>query len=450
MAVEPCQATCARRAIGDPLSAPPLTQAPQMGSRRGRAPRNPNEYERGDPPVDHVVTFPLENRVQRLRARLAHAEHLEGVRPSVVVSPYRICPIGAHVDHQGGPVLGTAIDAETLFAFAPSGSADCRLESANFEGRFEMTMGTTQDAPEGWGRYFWAACATLLPRISGEPRGVVGLVEGSLPGGGLSSSASVVLAYLRAIAHVNGLDIGPEEIVGLSRRAENEYVGVKCGILDPACIVASRRDHLVAIDTQVPRFEPVAGARASDGVFLVAFSGVDRNLRHTGFNDRVDQCHDAARRLGRIVGAPSADKLGDHDDAVFERHLGALPTTEQKRARHFFEERRRVLAGIAAWRSGDLEEFGRLMNDSCRSSIENFDVGSPEIVALQEMIRETDGIYGARFSGAGFGGCVVALADANVASGCRETIEQTYRELAPELTSAYVFLAHPRDGLHLQ
>lgn len=396
------------------------------------------------------MTSPLDNRVQRLRARLAQAHELQDNEPRVVVSPYRICPIGAHVDHQGGPVLGTAIDAETLFAFAPSGSADCRLESENFEERFDMTMGPKRAAPEGWGRYFWAACETLLPRISREPRGVVGLVEGSLPGGGLSSSASVVLAYLRAIAHVNGIELTPEELVELSRRAENEYVGVKCGILDPACIVASRRDHLVAIDTQVPRFDPVAGARASECVFLVAFSGVDRNLRHTGFNDRVDQCHDAARRLGQIVGATSAEKLGDHDDNVFERHLDALPPTEQKRARHFYEERQRVLAGVEAWRAGDLEKFGRLMNDSCRSSIENFEVGSPEIVALQEMVRETNGVYGARFSGAGFGGCVVALVNASVASACRKTIERTYRQHAPELTSAYVFLAHPRDGLRIR
>ncbi len=418
----------------------------RRGQAQARAPRRHNDYESSDP-----VNSPLEERVQRLRERLRAATALGSPEPRVVVSPYRICPIGAHVDHQGGPVLGTAIDAETLLAFVPSGTARCRLDSRNFDGRFEVTLGETSTAPEGWGRYFWAACATVLPRASQEPRGIIGLVEGSLPGGGLSSSASVVLAYLRAIAEVNEIELDQEELVTLSRRAENEYVGVKCGILDPACIVASRRDHLVSIDTLNHRFEPIAGERAAaDSVFLVAFSGVDRNLRHTGFNDRVDQCHAAARRLGELCGNPSATKLADHHDGVFEEHLDSLRAVEQRRARHFFGERRRVVAGGDAWRNGDLEEFGRLMNESCRSSIENFEVGSPEIIALYDLVRQTAGVYGARFSGAGFGGCVVALVDSGRAEGCRDHIERAYRAAAPERTAAHVFLAQSRDGLHVR
>lgn len=397
------------------------------------------------------VSVPLQTRIARLRRRLQESADVADDEIRVVVSPYRICPIGAHVDHQGGPVLGTAIDAETLLAFAPSGSARCRLETANFEGGYALTLGEDTAPPEGWGRYFWAASATLRDRWHEAPRGIVGVLDGSLPGGGLSSSASVVLAYLRALAHANAIELSASELVALSRCAENEHVGVKCGILDPGCIVASRRDHLVFIDTQEPRFDPIEGGRvARESVFLVAFSGVGRNLRHTGFNDRVDQCHEAARRLGALGGTPEATKLGDLADAVFERHAEELPTTLRRRARHFFEERRRVLAGVAAWREGDLPAFGRLMNDSCRSSIENFQVGSPEIVRLQRLIRETPGVFGARFSGAGFGGCVVALVDAGRADDCRDRIERAYAKEAPALPSARVFLARSRDGLHLR
>lgn len=395
------------------------------------------------------MTPSLEERAQRLRDRLR--ERTRGAPPRVVVSPYRICPIGAHVDHQGGPVLGTAIDAETLFAFTPAEDGRCRLESTNFEGRFETTLGPGGPAPEGWGRYFWAAAASVLPRAEGPSRGVDGLLEGSLPGGGLSSSASVVLAYLVALAEANEIDLAPEDLIQLSRHAENEFVGVKCGILDPACIVASKRDHMVSIDTQHCRWDTVSGDRSARGSrFVVAFSGVDRNLRHTGFNDRVDQCHAAARRIGALCGDAAAEKLGDHNDATLEAHMNALPHVEQKRARHFLEERRRVLAGVEAWRSGDLEEFGRLMNDSCRSSIENFEVGSPEIVALHELVVASPGVYGARFSGAGFGGCVVALVAAERAEECREHIERRHRQSAPDLESARVFVARSRDGLHMK
>lgn len=399
------------------------------------------------------MTTSLETRIEDLRAHLTNAARTD-TTSRVVVSPYRICPIGAHVDHQGGPVLGAAIDAETLLVFVPTHTDRCHLESKNFDAPYDVALESLReggDPPEGWGRYFWAAAATLLPHVRGTPRGIDARVAGSLPGSGLSSSASVVLSYLKALAHVNEIELTPEEMVTLARRAENEHVGVKCGILDPACIVASRRDHLVSIDTVVPTFNPVAGSGpARESVFLVAFSGVDRNLRQTGFNDRVEQCHEAARELGKISGQPGAEKLGDLDEDAFVRHLEDLPSTLQKRARHFFEERRRVEAGIDAWKSGDLEGFGRLMNDSCRSSIENFEVGSPEIVDLYSLIRETPGIYGARFSGAGFGGCVVALAQATRGTECVERIERAYRKRAPHLTNAFVFLAHTRDGLHLR
>lgn len=394
----------------------------------------------------------LDHRVADAAARLATALPSSSA-PRVVVSPYRICPIGAHVDHQGGPVLGTAIDTETLLAFAPSGSAVSSIESANFEGRYDLEPGAASQttSPEGWARYFWAAASAFRAAHPEATLGIRARVEGALPGGGLSSSASVVLAYLAALATVNRVSLSPTDQVLLARRAENEFVGVKCGILDPACIVASKRDHLVAIDTQQPRFEPVAPpASARPSVFLVAFSGADRNLRHTGFNDRVAQCHDAARKLGELSGHPNAEKLGDLDDAVFEHHLDALEDTPRKRARHFFEERRRVLQGIDAWRRGDLETFGALMTDSCRSSIENFEVGSPEIVDLHDVISRTPGVLGARFSGAGFGGCVVALVAASEAEACRATIEEAYRASAPNRTNARVFLAHSRDGLHVR
>ena len=398
------------------------------------------------------VPHPLDHRVANVAARLAAALPSPSA-PKVVVSPYRICPIGAHVDHQGGPVLGTAIDTETLLAFAPSGSSVSSIESANFEGTYELDPAAPEAAasPEGWARYFWAASSAFRAAHPEATHGIRARVEGALPGGGLSSSASVVLAYLAALAAVNRVSLSPTDQILLARRAENEFVGVKCGILDPACIVASKRDHLVAIDTQQPRFDPVAPApSARPSVFLVAFSGADRNLRHTGFNDRVTQCHEAARKLGELCGHSEATKLGDLDDAVFEHHLESLEDTLQKRARHFFEERRRVLQGVDAWRRGDVEAFGALMTDSCRSSIENFEVGSPEIVDLHDLILRTRGVLGARFSGAGFGGCVVALVAASEAEACRDEIEETYRASAPNRTNARVFLAHSRDGLHVR
>ncbi len=395
------------------------------------------------------MSVSLERRADRLCEELLRRRGSSQGVPRVIVSPYRVCPLGAHIDHQGGPVVGTAIDAGTLVAFVANDAPHCRVESTNFPGVYEGSLDGDGE-PRDWTRYFWAAAQALRSHGHRPARGLHALVEGALPGGGLSSSASVVLAYLSGLAAVNDIALSPPELVQLARYAENEFVGVKCGILDPACIVGSQRDHLVAIDTEACRWEAVAGERAAaESRFLVAFSGVGRNLRDTGFNDRVDQCHEAARRLGELSGHP-ATKLGNVDEAIFEKYSHVLPPVLARRARHFFGERRRVLDGIEAWQRGDLAHFGHLMNESCRSSIENFEVGSSEIVALHQLMRTTPGVHGTRFSGAGFGGCVVALVASARADACRQEIEDSYRASAPDRSAARVFIAHGRDGLHIR
>lgn len=368
----------------------------------------------------------------------------------VLAVPYRVCPIGAHIDHQGGPVLGTAIDAFTVLAFAPSGGPECVVTSANYPGEARFDVGRVAPAEhEGFARYAAAAAAVLGSDLPARPRGLVGAVAGALPGGGLSSSASVLLAYLTAIADVNDLALDPRDLVDRTRRAENEFVGVKSGILDPASIVGSRRDHLVAIDTQRSEWQSVPPPvdRRGAATFIVAFTGVERNLASTGFNDRVEQCHRAARALGMRAGVTGAGRLGDLPEATLAELLEELPDPERRRARHFAEERGRVRRGIEAWARGDLTAFGALMSDSCRSSIENFEVGSPELVRLQEIFLATPGILGSRFSGAGFGGCAIALAPTARAESCRERVAEAFLAQFPERADrARFFLVASEDG----
>jgi galactokinase len=383
----------------------------------------------------------------------AHAATTSGVSEDALHAlavPYRICPIGAHIDHQGGPVLGTAIDAFTVLAFVPNDGPECHLVSANYPGAARFAMGRLAPAEHGgFARYAAAAAAVLAPDLPAPPRGLTGAVAGALPGGGLSSSASVLIAYLTALAAVHRVELEPRVLVERTREAENRYVGVRSGILDPASIVGARRDHLVAIDTQRSAWESVAPARGREGdaTFLVAFTGIERNLAATGFNDRVEQCHRAARLLATRAGAPGAERLGELPESALAELLGELPEPERRRARHFVEERERVRRGVEAWRRGDLVAFGHLMSDSCRSSIENFEVGSPELVLLQEIFLTTPGVLGARFSGAGFGGCAIALVEAGRAESCRERVTEAFLAKFPERGDrARFFLVASEDG----
>lgn len=329
----------------------------------------------------------------------------------VVISPYRICPIGAHSDHQGGPTLGMAVSAHTVLRYTASPTV--HLASDNFPGEVTIDWAALEsvDQQQGWGRYVAAAALVLRERLPSAPVGIRGRIQGTLPGGGLSSSASVLLAYLTALADVNDIELSPTDKAELALRAEREFVGIKVGILDPAAIVGGRRGHLLAIDCRENRWEPIAlGDNAPAFQIVVAATGTTRNLAGTNYNNRVEECFAACAKLAAFAGRDDVAGLHDLDDAVFEEFGDRLPHPEFLRARHFFTERSRVRQGIEMWCQGDVEGFGELMNASCHSSIENWESGSPELIDLQRTLEAMDGVYGSRFSGAGFGGCVVAFA----------------------------------------
>lgn len=386
-------------------------------------------------------------RIERQRAAL-RGRGVADREAAVVFSPYRVCPIGAHSDHQHGPVLGIGISAGTLLAFAPAAGPTVSVTSEDFAGEARFELPGPPPPGEGWGRYLAAAAWALRGRLPARPRGLTGVVHGVLPEGGLSSSASVLVAYLLALAEVNELALGPEELVELARHAENAYVGVSSGILDPASVVGARRDQLLFIDTRTPRWEPVGlGPGAPAHRILVAFTGVARNLAGTGFNARVEECRSAARLVAERAGIAGVEVLGDLSDETLEAHLGELPRAEAGRARHLLGERRRVLAGAEAWRRGELVRFGELMSESCRSSVENYETGSPEQASLQRILLETPGVLGARFSGGGFGGCSVALVAADAAREACDRVARGFATAHPELAArSRAFLVESEDG----
>jgi galactokinase/galacturonokinase len=393
--------------------------------------------------------------VERLAARLererADFARRFGAAAHVAVVPYRVCPLGAHIDHQFGPVVSLGIAAWTVLAFAPSADRRVRVASRDFEGEAAFDLGGPPASGEGWQRYLRAAAWALAERLPARPVGITGWVSGSLPEAGLSSSASVLVAYLLALARANGLGLAPEELVAAARRAENEFVGVASGALDPVSVVAAQRGRLLEIDTRGPRWRPLApGPGTPAWRILVVHTGSERHLPRTPFNQRVEECRSAAARLAERAGLPEAHVLGDLPDAAIEAHAAELPPALRGRALHFLGERRRVLRGAEAWRLGDLAAFGGLMFESCRSSIENYETGSPEQIDLQAILEHTPGVLGARFSGAGWGGCSVALVLAEAAETARQRVEREFVRRHPQRAGrARAFLVETEDGARL-
>ena len=390
-----------------------------------------------------------ERLVQEVVRRFGARE--EDVR--LVRSPYRIAPLGAHVDHQLGRVTGVAIDRSTLLAFAPNFSGRVRLESLNFPGRVEFDLREIPPKKDGdWGNYARGAALALQEHYRIEV-GIDGVLEGNMPIGGLSSSASVGLAYLLALEYANGLKILVKDNISLDRFIENVYIGLNNGILDQSAILLSRRGKLMYLDTatedydlyEVPQVMP-------DFEFVVVYSGVSKGLVGTGYNRRVAECEEAARLLLQKAGLPVPErpKLRHVPEEVFEQYLGQLPDVLARRARHFYTENQRVREGLEFWQRGDLESFGRLMNASGRSSIRDYESGSPPLIAIYEILTETDGVFGARFSGAGFRGNCIGLVDPAYREAIRVRVLEEYPKRFPEYADKVaVDFCSTDDGVRL-
>jgi galactokinase len=251
----------------------------------------------------------------------------------------------------------------------------------------------------------------------------------------------VGLAYLKALADVNNIDLTSEQLVHLDFELERNELGLQNGLLDPMSIIYGKKNALLFMDVVTGSVSSIIDPPSSDSVWVVAYSGVSRELTKSGFNVRVAECHEAAASL-----QSGAWKLGDVPREIFEAKKMSLPENLRRRAEHFFSEVERVSLGRQVWAESDAARFGQLMNQSCESSIKNYEVGSEVLIQLHEIISSTNGIYGSRFSGGGYGGCVVALAQSDLAQNACTEIAEKFSALHPELPSQ-VFVVETGDGL---
>ena len=368
----------------------------------------------------------------------------------VIAAPYRISPLGAHIDHQGGPVLGMTISAYTVMAYVPSKDGKIRLHSKNYPDSIAFELqNVPEKIPGAWG-YYVRGAALAMKEAGRVAHGITGLLNGMLPGCGLSSSASVLLTYLHALAHANEMQLSPWEYVQLTQRAENEFIGLKNGILDQTSIVFGEAEKLLHIHTRKPDVDKIQDISGGDAYrILVAYSGYSRELTTTGYNSRVQECREAAELLSKFNGRSQGEILSDVSLNTFQSHGEKIDPHLYRRAQHFFSEVKRVEEGVLAWKEGDIETFGRLMNESCESSIHFYECGSPPVHDLQRIVSSTEGVLGSRFSGGGFGGCVVGLVKPNFAERAVASIKEAYIKLHPEVAEqAAVYLASSVKGVH--
>lgn len=369
-----------------------------------------------------------------------------------IFAPYRVCPLGAHVDHQHGLVTGFAIDKGVDLWFNVTDDGAVRLTSRTFEGDVAFHVSTPSQVKERhWGDYVRGAKFALRKRFE-LTKGIEGVIQGSLPVGGLSSSAAVLIAYVMALAKANDILLQPFEVVKIASEAEREYIGLNNGILDQACIALGRQDGLLFLDCDSNDYRIIKKhpdmPEFCIGIF---FSGLTRSLVNSDYNLRVYECKTAAWNMLAYTDQPlkTFDKtfLRDIPKSTFEKTRIAMPQRFARRAEHFYSEYRRVRQGVTAWETGNLKLFGKLSFDSCESSIHNYECGSPELIAIYEAMRELPGVYGGRFSGAGFKGACIALIDPAYQQDIEKALTERYLNQFPEYEKTFqCFFVKPDDG----
>ena len=369
--------------------------------------------------------------------------------------PYRICPIGAHSDHNLGKITGLAIDKGIHIAYSPKQNGVVEMASLQFSKRAQWHIDSIPSKKQNdWADYLRGATLSLSRKYKLHV-GICGVIEGTMPIGGLSSSAAVIISFLSALCKVNGIQLSQQEIIDTAYDAELNYVGVSVGKLDQSCEVLSRKNHLLYLDTSNNEYELIPEHKDMKPYKIaIFFSGLEHSLAGSKYNMRVDELRSGVYALQAFAGM----EYGKFNEAmarnvpreVYEQYKNRLPETWARRCEHWYTEFERVEKGAEAWRRGDLETYGRLSFESGWSSIHNWESGAPEQIRLYEIMTQTEGIYGGRFSGAGFKGCCMALIDPAYEESVARQVTEQYLKSFPELTGKYeVFMCDSANGVIL-
>ena len=364
-----------------------------------------------------------------------------GAQPGTVVrAPGRVNLIGEHTDYNDGFVLPCAIDFQTLVAVTPRQDGQVRVVAADYGAvidEFSLDAPIAHRPELPWSAYVRGSVAMLQQR--GQALGGADLaVAGDVPqGAGLSSSAALEVAVLHALDLAHGLGLAPSETAQLAQRAENSFVGCQCGIMDQLVSARGVAGHALLIDCRSLATTPVS--LPADLAVMIIHSRVARGLVDSAYNERRQQCEAAARHYG-------VKALRDIDMAALEAGAAGLDATTLRRARHIVTENQRTLDAAQALAAGDLRRLGALMAASHASMRDDFQITVPPVDALAALAAQAIGAEGgARMTGGGFGGCVVALMPQHRVAEVRAAVLAGYR--APNGEPPTVWVCQARDGV---
>ena len=369
---------------------------------------------------------------------------LYGIKPQLVRAPGRVNLIGEHTDYNDGFVLPAAIQLQTTVGIAPRMDRRLILYSNNYSERVEFNVDALPAVRQRhWSDYVIGVVTELSKKGIRLP-GASLLIDGDVPeGAGLSSSASLEVAVCGAFLELAREQIAGAEMALLCQRAENDFVGARCGIMDQFVSVHGQKDHALLLDCRSLeyRIQPIP----EDMRLVICNTMVRHSVAGGEYNQRRRECEMAAEFFSGVV--PGAKALRDISLEVFEKRASELPELVRKRCRHVITENARVIEAGEALARGDLRQFGALMRESHASLRDDFQVSCAELDIMVELAGQVEGVCGARMTGGGFGGCTINLVTSEKVEAFKAKVTEGYAKATGRRAEIYVCTAG--DGVRL-
>ena len=360
----------------------------------------------------------------------------------VAVGPGRVNLIGEHTDYNDGFVLPVAIKRDIRIALRPRQDRRVKVYSLEYTDAYEFSLDELRYNQDLLWTNYVQGVAWALQELGLPLRGFDGVFSGNVPrASGLSSSAAlevaVATAFLAASDQSDAID--GVKIALAAQRAENKFVGVNCGIMDQYISVLGQEGQALLIDCRSLQYKLIPVPK--EAALVIGNTKASRSLAGSAYNERRRQCEEGVAILQGVL--PNVTALRDVTSAQLEEHKGLLSETVYRRCRHVVGENERVLQAVEALTRNDLVTVGRLMNESHTSLRDDYEVSSPALDAMVNAMRSVEGVYGARLTGAGFGGCAIALVQPGREQAVTDAIYEKYPKAANIWPEVYISQAGP-------
>ncbi len=373
--------------------------------------------------------------------RIFQEQFPEAGQSITVAAPGRVNLIGEHTDYNDGFVLPMAVDAKIMLTASARHDRQVRVYSVDFDAKDTFALDNIQPTQRHrWTNYMRGMCLMIQEATKVPLQGMDIVMQGNVPqGAGLSSSAALEVGTAVVVNELNKLQLDPVLMATLAQKAENEFVGVQCGIMDQFISMLGEEGHALFLDCRTLEYQKVpAPFHEAGAAIAVIDTAVKRGLVDSKYNERRQQCEDAVKALQQWQ--PDLTSLRDVG-CELRPQVDQLPDVLARRARHVVDENQRVIDSVQALRSGDLAAFGQYMNASHDSLRDDYEVSCRELDLLVDLVRANPQAYGSRMTGAGFGGCTVSLIPSTEVADLEERVLPEYQRQTGLQPRLFVFNA---------